>query len=78
MINGKADNPDKGLEEFLESGNIFEIDSSMRSANPSWPGVTSILMSIEERLDQELRIDRNPTDPLIERRRIIENNKCKS
>ena len=60
----KQANPDKGLEEFLESGNIFEIDSSMRSANPSWPGITAILMSIEERLDQAKKA-RKPTDPQI-------------
>ena len=39
----KADNPGAGIMEFLESGNIFEIDSSMRSANPAWPGVTAIM-----------------------------------
>ena len=50
----KADNPGAGINEFLKSGNIFEIDSSMRSANPSWPGVTAIRAQIEDRLDAKL------------------------
>ena len=62
----KADNPNGTITDFLKSGNIFEIDSSMRNANPSWPGIAKILTDIED----DLRIKeekRQITDPPIDR-----------
>ena len=62
----KADNPNGTITDFLQSGNIFEIDSSMRSANPSWPGVAKILLQIED----EIRVmmeKRKITDPPIDK-----------
>ena len=43
-------NPGQGIEDFLESGNIIEIDANMRAANPAWPGVTEIKFQIEKDL----------------------------
>jgi len=53
----KKANPGLGIKDFLESGNVFEIDANMRNANPAWPGVTSILMDIEDRLDSLIAAD---------------------
>jgi len=62
----KAENPNGTITDFLKSGNIFEIDSSMRNANPSWPGIAKILTDIED----DLRImekNRKITDDPIDR-----------
>ena len=48
MDKWREDNPEAGINEFLESGQTFEIDASMRSANPAWPGITNILLDIED------------------------------
>jgi hypothetical protein len=58
----KADNPDAGIMEFLESGNIFEIDSSIRSANPAWPGVSKMRRDIENDLNDILQSQRENID----------------
>ena len=46
-------NPGKGVEDFLQSGNIIEIDAKMRTANPAWPGITEIKLQIEDQLLQQ-------------------------
>jgi hypothetical protein len=48
--------------EFLESGNIFEIDSSIRSANPAWPGVSKMRRDIENDLNDILQSQRENID----------------
>ena len=60
----KRDNPGATINDFLKSGNIFKIDSAMRSANPEWPGVTRIRRQIEDSLEEKLaRIDKNTMLP---------------
>jgi len=46
----QRDNPGKGVNDFLESGGIIEIDAKMRSANPAWPGITAIKFQIEDQI----------------------------
>ena len=48
MDTWRKENPGKGINDWLQSGNTIEIDASMRNANPSWPGITSILLRVED------------------------------
>jgi len=48
MDTWRKENPGKGINDWLKSGNTIEIDASMRNANPSWPGITSILLRVED------------------------------
>jgi hypothetical protein len=64
MINTwKNANPGGSVEDFLESGNQLEIDAYIRGANPSFPGIASVLAQIENLMSDFTSVNRD-SDPI--------------
>ena len=80
MINEwKKKNPTGKIEDFLKSGSQLEIDAKIRGANPSFPGIATILQQVEDIMSDFTSVNRD-ADPIndvsdeeikIERERLL-------